>query len=86
MKTGAVTVVKDADFSHLPSITPGCRVVWLRFGNAASASLLRSLEPIFGEVERALAEGQNLVEGQPAAVNAGDNRRLTKLGVFLRPV
>lgn len=58
----AVIVTKDADFAHLSSTKPGCRVVWLRFGNATSWGILQSLEPVFGEVEQALADGQVLVE------------------------
>jgi predicted nuclease of predicted toxin-antitoxin system len=62
IKTGAVIITKDSDFSRLSANSPDCRVVWLRFGNATSASLLRSLEPVFAEIEVALEAGQKLVE------------------------
>lgn len=58
----AVVITKDADFSHLVSTIPGCRVVWLRFDYATSRDLIAILEPVFGEVEEALAKGQTLVE------------------------
>lgn len=60
-KTGSVIVTKDADFSHLATTVPGCKVVWIRFGNTTSRDLLRQLEPVFDEVESALAAGQALV-------------------------
>ena len=62
VKTGAAIITKDADFSHLSAMRPGCKVMWIRFGNATSAGLLRSLEPVFGEIEDALGAGQTLVE------------------------
>ena len=62
VKAGAVIITKDADFRHLSLMTPGCNVVWLRYRNSASADLLRGLEPVFGEVEQALMDGQSLVE------------------------
>jgi hypothetical protein len=40
----------------------GCQVVWIRFGNSTSADLLRHLEPVVDQIERALAEGHNLIE------------------------
>lgn len=60
--TGAIIVTKDSDFSRLSANSPTCRVVWVRFGNANGASLLRSLEPVFTEIESALEAGQSLVE------------------------
>jgi predicted nuclease of predicted toxin-antitoxin system len=62
VKMGAVIITKDADFSHMSSKTPGCKVIWLRYGNSTSAGLLRSLEPVFEEIEQALADGQSLIE------------------------
>lgn len=62
VKTGAVIVTKDADFSNALVMAADCQVVWLRQGNATSASLLRGLDPVFAEIEKALAEGQKLVE------------------------
>ena len=61
LSTGSIIVTKDADFSHLSASQPGCKVVWIRFGNATSRDLLRQLEPVFGDVESALAAGQTLV-------------------------
>ena len=58
----AVIVTKDADFMHLTRLESSCSVVWIRFGNATSGDLLRSLEPIWQEIETALASGQRLVE------------------------
>jgi predicted nuclease of predicted toxin-antitoxin system len=62
VETNAVIITKDTDFSHLSVIKPGCKVVLLRFGNATSASLLHTLEPIFSEVEKSLMAGQKIVE------------------------
>jgi predicted nuclease of predicted toxin-antitoxin system len=59
---GAIVITKDADFSHLVSAISGCRVVWLRFGNATSRDLIATVEPVFSEVEQALAKGQTLIE------------------------
>jgi predicted nuclease of predicted toxin-antitoxin system len=59
---GAVVITKDADFTHLVSAAPDCRVVWLRFGNATSRDLIATLEPVFAEIEQSLAGGQRLVE------------------------
>lgn len=62
MADGSIIVTKDLDFSRLAVGNPGCRVLWLRFGNGTIKSLLRSLEPVIVEVEQAFAEGQQLVE------------------------
>lgn len=59
---GAVIVTKDADFMHLTGVEASCSVVWIRFGNATSGDLLRSLDPVWQEIENALASGQRLVE------------------------
>ena len=58
----ATIITKDADFSHLLMAAPKCKVVWIRFGNATSGDLLLSLEPVWGEIEEALAAGQRLIE------------------------
>lgn len=58
----AIIVTKDSDFSRLSANNPGCRVLWLRLGNGTIRSLLRSLEPLFPEVEQAFADGQLFVE------------------------
>ncbi len=60
--SGAVIVNKDVDFSYLSATMPGCRVVWLRFGNGTARRLLQRLEPVFSEVEKALEDGQDFVE------------------------
>jgi predicted nuclease of predicted toxin-antitoxin system len=62
VELGAVIITKDADFSRLSLTASRCQVVWLRYGNSTSTNLLLSLEPVFGEIEQALADGQNLVE------------------------
>lgn len=62
IRTGSVIVTKDADFKHLSVSMAGCKVVWIRFGNATGAELLQCLAPIFPEIEEALSSGQILVE------------------------
>jgi predicted nuclease of predicted toxin-antitoxin system len=62
VEVGAVIITKDADFSRLVLAMRGCQVVWLRYANSTSMDLLRSLEPVFGEIEQALLDGQTLVE------------------------
>lgn len=62
VESGAVIITKDADFSRLSMMSPNCKVVWIRFGNATSQNLIRRLEPVFSEIELALEDGQNLVE------------------------
>lgn len=59
---GAIIVTKDADFMRLTQLQAGCSVVWIRFGNATSGDLLWSLDPLWQEIENALASGQRLVE------------------------
>jgi predicted nuclease of predicted toxin-antitoxin system len=59
---GAAIITKDADFMHLARATGPCKIVWIRFGNATSGDLLLCLEPIWAEIEDALANGQQLVE------------------------
>ncbi len=58
----ATVITKDVDFSHLMLGKPAIKVVWIRFGNASSAELIRSLEPVWPDIEAALASGQRLVE------------------------
>jgi predicted nuclease of predicted toxin-antitoxin system len=62
VKSGAVIITKDADFSYMSTTAPDCKVVWLRYGNSTSADLILSLEPVFAEIEQALTSGQSLVE------------------------
>ena len=62
VETGATIVTKDADFMHLTKTATACGIVWIRFGNASSGDLLLSLEPIWSDIESALAAGQRLVE------------------------
>jgi predicted nuclease of predicted toxin-antitoxin system len=62
IKADATIITKDADFSRLLVASPTCKVVWIRFGNATSGDLLPSLEPVWGEIEEALAAGQRLIE------------------------
>ena len=59
---GVVVVSKDADFARLAAGRPGAQVLWLRFGNATSRDLIDALAPAIDEIERALAQGQSLVE------------------------
>ena len=62
IKPSAAILTKDSDFKQLATRQPGLQVVWLRFGNASSADLLATLEPLFAQVEQAIGEGQTLVE------------------------
>lgn len=62
LRAEATIITRDADFLRWSSHEPECSVVWIRFGNATRANLLRRLGPVFGEVEAALESGQRLVE------------------------
>lgn len=61
-----IIVTKDRDFAiWAAERTVGPQVVWLRLGNATTRSLLTWLEPRWGAVETALAEGIHLIEVRP---------------------
>lgn len=62
LKTGAIIITKDADFSAASVLSQGCRVVWLRIGNAANRNLLKKLESAIAEIEKALEDGQTIIE------------------------
>jgi predicted nuclease of predicted toxin-antitoxin system len=57
---GAVLVTKDADF-RLPRRI-AVPAIWLRFGNVSTRLLLERFAQAFDEVEKALANGEMLVE------------------------
>jgi predicted nuclease of predicted toxin-antitoxin system len=62
VKSKAVIITKDADFSYHSSAMPGCRVVRLRLGNCSSEVLMLRFALAFGEIERALKDGHAMVK------------------------
>lgn len=63
-ETGSVIVTKDEDFAlrrHLAHSGPPA-VLWLRFGNAKTRSLLAKLEKAWIDVIPALERGEFLIE------------------------
>lgn len=58
----AVIWSKDADFADRARRKPGLQVVWLRLGNTSNAALQAKLAPHLPTIERALMEGDSLIE------------------------
>ena len=56
----AVLITKDADFTLRRALQ--VQVVWLRFGNLPTKSIIRRFESVFDEVQSALAAGELLIE------------------------
>ena len=58
----AVNWSKDADFADRARRNLGLQVVWLRLGNTTNASLQAKLAPHLPAIERALMDGESLIE------------------------
>lgn len=62
-KTTAVIVTKDEDFAQMTLVRPEpVSVVWLRFGNCRTATLLANMERVWPEVVRQLNSNARLIE------------------------
>ncbi len=60
---GAVLISKDEDFAEwVRRGRPGPQVLWLRFGNCSTPSLLLWLNPLMAAILRRLSDGDRLVE------------------------
>lgn len=53
---------KDSDFAERARRRPGIQVVWLRLGNTTNAALKARLAPHLAAIERALVDGESLIE------------------------
>ena len=53
---------KDNDFAERARRHPGIQVVWLRPGNTTDAALKARLAPHPAAIERALMDGESLIE------------------------
>lgn len=63
LSSGAIIVSKDSDFVQLSvSDSAGPRIVWVRFGNVTTATLITALEQTWPQIRSALEAGERLVE------------------------
>ena len=63
IQDGASLITKNEDFAALArSTADGPAVVWIRLGNATTAALWRALGPLWPEIEKALDNGERLIE------------------------
>ncbi len=63
--TGAIIISKDEDFARLTVMRPEpVAVVWLRFGNCRTTSLLDNMERVWPEIMRQLDADARLIEVQ----------------------
>lgn len=61
--SGAIIVSKDSDFVQLSvGDIAGPSVVWVRFGNVTTATLITALEQTWPQILSALEAGERLVE------------------------
>jgi predicted nuclease of predicted toxin-antitoxin system len=63
LRTGAVVITRDGDFQRLAAPLPkGPQVVWVRLGNTTNPELLVNWERVWPGIEKALTEGEALIE------------------------
>ena len=60
--SGAVIWSRDSDFADRARRRPGIQVVWIRLGNTTNAALKAGLAPHLAAIERALIDGESLIE------------------------
>lgn len=61
--TGGVIITKDEDFARMTVLrSEPVVVVWLRFGNCRTATLLASMERAWPDIVRQLDAGGRLIE------------------------
>jgi len=59
----AVLITKDEDFArYLRQATTSPVVLWVRIGNTSSRVLLAWFEPLLGEIEMLISQGERLIE------------------------
>jgi predicted nuclease of predicted toxin-antitoxin system len=62
-QTGATIITKDEDFSRMTVLRPEpVAVVWLRFGNCRTPTLLTKMEKAWPDIIRQLDAGTRLIE------------------------
>lgn len=60
--SGLVIWSKDSDFAERARRRPSVQVVWIRLGNTTNAALKARLAPHLATIERALIDGESLIE------------------------
>ena len=60
---GSVLVTKDGDFAARARQSPSSPgIIWIRFGNVGNRALWQKLAPLMKDIERALRDGERIVE------------------------
>jgi predicted nuclease of predicted toxin-antitoxin system len=63
MRTGAIVLTKDEDFTTLARRElNGPQVVWIRLGNISNDALWHTIEPRLDEIVQSLNAGERIVE------------------------